>query len=476
MSELKTKTVNSAIWIFVQRVASRGISFFFMIFMTRLLLPSDYGMVGMLAVFLTIAQTIIDCGFGQALIRKQNRTAIDESTVFYSNILASIFCYLVLFIIAPFVGDFYQMPELCNILRVMSLSFVISSLSSIQVLIYTIQLDFKTQSIINVLSGILAGVFGLYLAYKGYGVWALVWQVIMSSFFITLFYWIVSKWHPVMAFSKESFKELFSFGSKILGAQLLNNIYANISPIFIGKAYSSSDLGLYTKGSQMIYFPVSMLVGVFESVTYPVLCKLQNSEEQMRDCFLRFIKIAAFILFPIMVLLGVLSKPLVLSLFGEKWSETANYMMLLCYPCAVVPIQVMNLNILKVVGQSDYVLRIEVIGKILGVLMLIIALPISIYAICYGTIIVATISLFLNTFFTSKFIKLSALSQLKVLFPSFILSIIVGAIVYLMIVFINSSWTQLLLGGVLGLSMYIGIAYLLQMTELKEFFSLLLKK
>lgn len=472
MSELKQKSVHGAFWLTIQRVASRGISFLFMIFMTRLLMPSDYGMIGLLAVFMTISQTLIDCGFGQALIRKQDRTVVEESTVFYFNIIASVFCYFLLFLIAPIIEQFYQMPGLGIILRVLSLSFVIRSLSSIQVLIFTINLDFKTQSIINVISGVLSGLSGLLLAYIGFGVWALVWQIILLSLFTTILFWVVSKWRPVIAFSKQSFKEMFSFGSKLLGAELLNNIYANISPIFIGKAYSSSDLGLYTKGSQMISFPVSMLIGVFENVTYPVLCQLQNNDERLLDCFRRFIKIASFVLFPIMILLGVLSKPLIISLFGDKWSETANYMMLLCYPWAIVPIQVMNLNILKVVGRSDLVLRLEIIGKILGVSMLLIALPISIYAICYGTILTTTIAFFLNTHYTSKFINLSIITQLKDMFPSFILSVFVGSTVFFIISLFNNSWVQLIVGALIGFFSYLGMSYLFKMRELKEFMTL----
>lgn len=468
MGELKSKTLHGMLWNGAQRFSATGIQFLFMIFMTRLLLPSDYGIVGMLAVFMEISSAFIDCGFGQAIIRKQNRTKIDESTVFYFNVIASVACWLILFAAAPFVADFYKMPELSSILRVLSFTLVISSLSSMHVLDYMIKLDFKTQSIVNVLCSVFSGIGGLVLAYNGFGVWALVWQRILSALFITVAYWIISSWHPIWAFSYTSFREMFGFGSKLLGSRLLNTVYANIAPIFIGRYYTSADLGLYSKAQQMISFPNNSVFSVVDTVSYPVLCQVQSDRTQLTLAYRKFQRLGAYLMFPVMVLLTVLSRPLIISLFGQKWEETAFYMVLLCLPWMLVPIQCNNLNLLKVVGKSNLIFRLEIIGKVLGLLMLLVTLPISIYAMCYGTIIVTSICFFVNAYYTSRFIDLSVFGQIKDLFNSLALSLLSGVGAYITAYFIQLDVMKVILGGIVGVLIYFGLSYLIKIREFTE--------
>ena len=468
MGELKSKTLHGMLWNGAQRFSATGIQFLFMIFMTRLLSPSDYGIIGMLAVFMEISSAFIDCGFGQAIIRKQNRTKIDESTVFYFNVVASVACWLILFAVAPFVAVFYKMPELCSILRVLSFTLVISSLSSMHVLDYMIKLDFKTQSIVNVLCSVFSGIGGIIFAYNGFGVWALVWQRILSASFITITYWFISSWHPIWAFSYASFREMFGFGSKLLGSRLLNSVYANIAPLFIGRYYTSADLGLYSKAQQMISFPNNSVFSVVDTVSYPVLCRVQSERAQLTLAYRKFQRLGAYLMFPVMVLLTVLSRPLIVSLFGAQWVETAFYMSLLCLPWMLVPIQCNNLNLLKVVGKSNLIFRLEIIGKVLGIIMLLITLPISIYAMCYGTIVVTIICFFINAYYTSRYVDLSVFGQLRDLFNSFALSIIAGSGAYLSANFLSSDILKVVIGGLVGVSLYVGLSYILKIREYNE--------
>ncbi len=476
MGELKNKTLKGFAWSTIQSLASTGISFFFMIFMTRLLAPKDYGMIGMVGVFMAVAGAFVECGFGQALIRRQNRTAVDESTVFYFNITASIVCYIILFLIAPFISSFYKMPELTIILRILALTLVIGSLSSVHVLMYKIEMNFKVPSLINLISGILTGCVGVYIASLGKGVWALVAQQLMSATFITIAYWTVSKWRPIRAFSVQAFREMFSFGSRLLGSRLLNVFYANISPMVIGRYYSAADLGLSSKGSSLAGFPAGILQSNILTVTYPALCKLQTDKESLALIYRKFIRASSFVLFPIMTCLAVVATPLMIFLFGEKWAESGVYMALACFPWMIVPAQCLNFNLLQVVGRSDLVLRLEIITKIMGVTMLCITLPISIKAMFYGTIVNTVLCLIINITYITKFVGMSAKDQFVDILRSAILAFAIGIVVYIGLYFVEGDFLKILIGSLTYFLLFGGIAVFIRMKEFHEIIDVFKRK
>lgn len=468
MGELKQKAVKGVAWNSIRSLCSTGINFIFMIFMTRLLTPDDYGMVGMLAVFTTIASAFIDCGFGQAIVRKQDRTVLDESTVYFFSIGASILCYLVIFLIAPWVGAFYEMPDLVLILRVMSLSLVVSSLYSVQALQYQIKLNFKTPSLIALSCNVFSGIVGLTLAYYGFGVWALVWQQLLSATFTAIVFIFVSEWHPIWGFSIKSFREMFAFGSNLLGARMLNIVYANISPVFIGKAYSAADLGLLSKGHSIAGFPANTIFGVLYTVSYPLLCKLQSDRKTLAEIYRRCIRVSSFVIFPVMTTLMVIGIPLMVFMFGDQWEESGKFLMLCCYPWMIVPVQSLNLCLLQVLGRSDLTLKLEIVGKILGVTMLVVCLPISIYAMCYGSIIVVSLCFFVNTHYTSDFIDLTLGQQMVDVGRSLGLSAVTGIVSYFIMTQFMSNLIQIIVGILSCIVIYLGFAFIFRMRELKE--------
>lgn len=467
MDGLKQRAIKGVTWNAIQSLTNKSISFLFLIFMARLLLPADYGMVGMLAVFIALADAFVNCGFGQAIIRKQDRTQTDESTVYYFSITASLICYAIIYIIAPFVGDFYNMPELSPLLRFLGLKIVISSLSSMHVLRYSIELNFKKPSIVKVCSNILSGIIGLYLAFSGYGVWALAIQQVLMALFSTILYIIISNWQPIWVFSWSSFREMFSFGSRLLGANLLNILYANMSAIFIGKAYSSADLGLYSKGQEMASYPSDILYGIVSAVSYPLLCTMQTDKNKMSMSYRQIIKIISFIIFPVMTIVCVLSQPIIITLFGEKWASSYIYLALLCYPYMLVPICTANFSILQVVGRSDLVLKLEIITKMMGGIMLIITLPISVTAMCWGTIVNVTLCVCINTYYTSRFVNVTQKQQLFDLIKPFISCIAIGAIIYVVTLIIDNNLIKLVIGVPLGLILYAGWSALIGSPEFK---------
>ena len=271
LSSLKQKTLSGVLWSCVERFSVQGIQFVIMVIMARILLPSDYGMIGMLAIFIAIAQTLIDSGFSNALIQKKDRSEIDYSTVFYFNIAVGIVLYFILFFSSPLIARFYNTPELTGLTRVLALNLFINSLAVVQRAILSIKIDFKTQAKASFSAAIISGIVGIVMAYTGFGVWSLAVQTVLNAFVNTVLLWIFSKWIPLKVFSFESFKKLFTFGSKLLASGLLDTIYRNIYTIVIGKKFASTDLGYFTRADQFAQFPSSNLTGIIQRVTFPVL-------------------------------------------------------------------------------------------------------------------------------------------------------------------------------------------------------------
>ena len=307
---LKKRAVNGVAWSAVERFSVQGLQFIMGLVLARLLLPSDYGLVGMLAIFLAISQTLVDSGFSSALIQKKNRNETDYSTAFFFNIGVGLFFYLILFFTAPLIADFYKISELSSLTKVIGINVFITSLAIVQRAKLTIKLDFKTQAKASLASIFIGGCVGIAMAYKGYGVWALVVQSLLRNGLNTLFLWLLSKWTPKVVFSKASFKELFSFGSKLLGAGLLDTIYRNIYLIIIGKIFSARELGFYTRAKQFQQLPSENITGIIQRVTFPVLSSIQDDDEKLLKAYRTFIKLSVFVVFPLMIGLAIVAEPL----------------------------------------------------------------------------------------------------------------------------------------------------------------------
>lgn len=467
-NNLKKKTLKGAIWASVERFSGQGIQFLVMIVMARLLSPADYGLVGMVVVFTAISQTLIDGGFSQALIRKQNRTDIDNSTAFYFNSAIGAILYILLYISAPVVADFYKEPSLTEVMRGISLTVVFNSLAIVQIALYTSRVDFKTQSKATITAAIISGIVGIVTAYNGAGVWALVYQQVSNSFLYCVLLWTFSRWYPKLCFSMSSFKEMFAFGSRILASSLLNTIYNNLYQLVIGKIFNASSLGHYSRASHFSDFPSANVSGVLQRVTYPVLCNLQNDDIKLADVYRKFIRISTFIIFPLMMILAGISKSFIFIVLGEKWMYCATLLTILCFSRMWYPIHHLNVNLIQAKGRSDLTLRIEVYKKIIGVLVLIISAPLGLLAMCYAAIINCLISLYINTFYTGKIIQIGFMEQMKDVFPSCILSFVVFLSISFLDKIIQDRIFMLIIGILLGSVLYIGLAFLFKFKELKE--------
>lgn len=473
---LKKKTVSGVFWSSVERFSVQGIQFVIMIVMARILLPADYGLIGMLAIFIAISQTVIDSGFSSALIRKINRTEEDYSTVFYFNIVVGIFLYAVLFVAAPWIARFYETPELTALTRVVALNLFLNSLAVVQRAILTIRIDFKTQAKASFSAALLSGGVGIALAYMGWGVWALAVQTVLNGAVNTGLLWVLSRWKPLRVFSWQSFRELFSFGSKLLLSGLLDTAYRNIYTIVIGKKFSSTDLGYFTRADQFAQFPSSNLTGILQRVTFPVLSEIQEDKERLAAAYRKFLRLSAYVIFPLMTGLAAVAVPFIRCLLTEKWDFTAVLLQILCLSFMWYPIHAINLNLLQVEGRSDLFLRLEVYKKVLGVVVLVVTIPMGLVAMCWGGLVSSLLALGINTYYTGRLIHVGLWKQLQDLLPSLFYSFSMAAVVFVVIGRVGHPWMKLGMGIAVGVVYYMLVSYLTDSRDFRELLLLVKRK
>lgn len=466
---LKQKTTKGIFWSTIERFSNQGMSFLFSVILARMLDPSDFGIIAMITIFFAVAQSFVDSGFSNALVRKTDRREEDFSTCFYFNIGVGIIAYIVLFLIAPLVASFYNQPILSPIIRITGLGVVLNSLCVVQQALFTIKIDFKSQAKVTLSATIISGIVGVILAYQGYGVWALVWQGVVLSLVRMGLLWLMSKWRPTTGFSKSSFNYLFGYGSKLLASGLLDTIYNNIYPIVIGKFYTPAQLGNYSRALSFAQLPSSNITSILQRVTFPVLSTIQDDIPRLQANYRRLLKLSAFIIFPLMTGLAAVAFPMIRLILTPKWEGCSLYLQIICFALMWYPIHAINLNLLQVKGRSDLFLRLEIIKKIVGVCIMCITIPLGITAMCIGMVASSLISLFINTYYTGKLINIGCLKQMRDLTPIFINSLIMGGIVYFSIQISDNDILQLSLSIIVGVLSYIGGASMITRSELKEF-------
>lgn len=460
-------------WTGLDRLGTRFIQFIIEILIARVLLPSDYGLIGMLAIFMVIAQTFIDSGFSNALIQKKDRNLNDYSTVFYFSIIVASFIYLVLFFSAPLIADFYNQPILCKVARVYLITLVINSFSITQTAKLTIDLNFKSQAVISILSIIISGSIGIYLAYSGFGVWALVWQGIAAAFVKTTGIWIASRWKPLLVFSKESFDRLFSFGSKLLASSLINNIYNNVSTLIIGKAFHSTELGFFTRAQQFCQLPTQTITNIVIKVNYPILAELQDNDEKLVESYKILLRTPIFILYPLLFGMSVLAVPMIEVILGEIWVPAAYLIPILCFGSLWDPLTSINLNLLYVKGLTNLVLKLEFIKKPIAFTLLFCSIPFGLKGICCAIAIYNLIAFAFNCYYTGKILDFGFFKQVKAIFPIFIYCIIMSIAVYASIYMFDLPKSKLFVGIAVGVISYFIVSFMSRDSSLFQILRLL---
>lgn len=463
------------LWSFAERFGYLFLQFVTNIILARLLTPTDFGLIGMMMVFVALSLTFIDGGFGAALIQKKVPNDNDYSTVFFINIVLAIVLYILLFLFSKNISIFYNQPQLTNLLKVLGIILIIDSFGIVQNNILIKNISFKKIAKIKIISAFIACVTAIIFAYKGFGVWSLIIQYLLNSIVRSFLLWLSTTWRPAFLFSKVSFKELFGFGSKLLAARFISELYIHMQSLIIGRIFSSADLGYYTQAKQLQQIPVQSLGTVVNSVTFPVYSSLQDDKEKLKEGVRKSLKSIVFINFPLMVLLTVVAKPLFILLYTDKWLPSVPYFQVLCIGFGMLLIvHNLNLSVIKSVGRSDWVLRLEIVKKIVGILLIIVGIKLQgIMGILYALTINSFLEFFLNGYYTGKAINYNIKMQIKDIAPTFFIAIITGVITYFFLNYYNlNNSTQLIIGLLIYAFIYLLFSFLLRVEALRTYFKI----
>lgn len=424
---LKQKTIKGVSWSFVEQILTRGANFIIGIILARLLSPSEFGLIGMLGIFMAVSQIFIDGGLTSALIQQKNPSDKDYSTVFIINLTMSLVFYLLLFVFAPQIAAFYNQPILKSLVRAVGLVLIIGAVSSIQGTLLTIRVDFKTKSYISIIASLSSGIVGIVCAYRGMGVWSLVIQSLFSATMVTLMTHLFVRWMPRLVFSKESFHRLFSYSSKILAASLINVAYDNAYPMVIGKKFTVASVGEYTRASQFPGMANSTVISAMNRVAFPILSKVQDDDARLLDVFEKYTKITCFLVFPVLMGLCGCARPLVSLLLKEQWLDCVPLMQIICFSFLSYGLTQLNLNLLYVKGRSDLVLRLEIIKKSVAFAILFGSMFFGVKGMCYGQVLNALVDLLFTSFFSNKILSYNIVRQVKPVVPYLLASMVVLA-------------------------------------------------
>ncbi|WP_196888889.1 lipopolysaccharide biosynthesis protein [Aureivirga sp. CE67] len=469
MNDLKKKALNGVSWSFLDNIANSGITFLVGLVLANILSPAEFGMVGIITIFIAISNSIMDSGFSNALIRKKDATNTDYNTIFIFNLILGTILSLLLFISAPTIGYFFHQKEaLTPLVQGMSIILIINSLGIVQRTLLVKKVDFKTQTKISLIASCISGIIGIIMALKGYGVWSLIAQQISRQSLTTIFLWIFNKWRPAFEFSIESFKELFGFGSKLLISGLIDTIYKNAYAVVIGKYYTDAQLGQYDQAQKFNTIFSSNLTNIIQRVSYPVLCKIQDEETRLKTTYQKVIKYTMIITFACMLGLAAVAKPLLLFLVGEKWLEATEYLQIICFVGMMYPLHSINLNILQVKGRTDLFLRLEIIKKIIAIGPIIIGIFFGIKFMLIGGVLTSFIAYFLNTYYSSDLINYGIGEQIKDIIPSFVVSLIVAFFMWSITMLNYPNWATLIIQIITGGTLAILIYELLKLPEYLE--------
>jgi len=456
---LAGKTVNGMVWKFLEKFGSQIMMLVIQIVLARILLPEEYGLVGLLSVFISISDVIILQGLTTALIQKKNPDETDFSSVFFANLVISILLYLVLFFLSPLIAQFYNEPLLTDIMRILSLNIIIGAIPAVHNAVLSRDLDFK-KSFFRRMADVLAqGIVGITLAVLGWGVWAMVFSKVVGTAIGAMVLCVTVRWRPKKLFSFVSVKSLFSFSSKILGTNLLNTIFNNINSLIIGKFYTPTDVGHYQRGQQIPQVTMGALDGSMTEVLYPAFSKAQSDLAVLKNALRKSVNMSMFVVLPVLMGLLVVAEPLTLILLTEKWLPSVPFMQLTCVACMFWPLS-HRTHALNALGKSGVTFKISIIGKAITLIAIFVCVGFGIYAIMIGTIIASTINLFITSCFVKKHIGYTLMELAKDVLPSLTLSLVMGAGVYALSLLRLNLYLQLVIQVILGCVIYVLGAYI----------------
>lgn len=475
MSILKDKAIKGIAWSFVDNLANSGITFLVGIVLARLLSPEEFGILGLITVFIAVSNSIIDSGFSQALIRKNDVKQIDYNTVFFFNLGVGLILFIILFFSSSYIAFFFKEPRLVDVTRVMSSILIINGLSIIHRTILTKNIDFKLQTKISLIASLFSGVVGIGMAYYGMGVWSLVGQILSKQLLYTILMWTLNIWWPKFEFSKSSFNEMFNFGSKLLVSGLIDTIYKNVYYLIIGRYYTAGELGQYTRAEQFSIIFSANLTAIIQRVSYPVLSSIQNDDLRLKEAYRKVIKSTMLVTFALMLGLAAVAKPLIIILIGEKWLLAVPFLQIICLSEMLYPLHAINLNILNVKGHSGIILKLEVIKKIIAIPVILAGIFFGIKYMLWCSVVSSVLAYFLNSYFSAPFLNYSTKEQLKDISPALIISLIVSSIMWTFTLLNLPNLITLIIQFSVGIILTVALCEFTKLSEYLEMKFILMK-
>ncbi len=467
-SSLKSKTVTGVGWSAADAIAGQGVSFLVSLVLARLLSPSEYGLIGIVMIFITILGGFVDCGFSNALIRKKEVTDNDYNTMFITNMVMSAAVFLILFFCAPLVADFFERQEVTSLLRVLSLTVVIQSVSLVQNTILTKRIDFKTKTKATVIAAIISGTVGITTAFCGWGVWALAAQQITSQIVNTLCLCVLNRWLPKFSFNGESFRYMWGFGWKMMLSGFLDRTWGQLYQSVVGKCYAPETLGQYSRSKLFAQIFSQNFTSIIQRVTYPALAEVQDDKQRMMTAYRKIIKVSMFVTAVCMISLGAISEPFIYCLIGEQWHQAATFLPLICVSMSLYPLHAINLNMLQIQGRSDIFLVLEIVKKVIAIGPICLGIFIDIYWMLAGSIVTGIIAFFLNSYYTGRDLGYSSWQQLKDVAPSYGIALMIAVSVYFLKYLPVSNFVILPVQLVIGAAVFFGICNIFKPQEYQE--------
>lgn len=456
---LKQKTISALIWSFIDAVASKGIQFLVGIILARILFPREFGLIGMISIFISVSESFVNSGFKTALLRKKDCSQKDYSTAFYFNVVLGIFFYILIYLSAPRISIFFKEPEIERVLQILGVVVIIDSLTIVQKTILHKSMNFRALAKVSLFAGLISGGSSVFLAHRGFGVWSIVALRLINQIIVTSSMWVLNRWRPDLVFSIKSFKSLFNFGSKILFTSQLNNIYNNVLYIVIGKFYSASELGYFTRANQFKSMFSEELSGIVNRVSFPILVSLNDDNEQLKDKYRLLIKCVAFLSFHLMIGLAAISKSLVVVMIGERWLPSVPYLQLLCMSGLFFAVNYINSNLLQVQGNATRFMWLEVIKVSISIPFIVFGAYFGVENIVIGLFIVALVTYIINSNWSGGSIDYPFRSQMRDLFPNFCSAGFMGMVLLVLgYILVLPHWLLLLIQTLVGILIVITIS------------------
>lgn len=478
---LQKKAKSSIIWTLLEALFVKGFTLFITIILARLLTPEDFGLMGLMTVFITIATVVVESGLGTSIIRDNNADSVDFSTVFFGNLALSLFVYPIIFFLAPFIATYFEQPILSILIRVYSISIIISAFYSIQEKLLMKELAFKELTILSFPGVLLGAVIAIIMAYYGCGVWSIIGMQLSTQTIKALVIWFKSTWRPSWLFSVEKLKFHFNFGYKLVISSIIKTLVNELYTVVIGKQFSIQTLGLYTQAKNMRSYPVTLLSGIISKVTYPLLSKIKEDNEKISKIYQSILRSVFFVITPLMLGMMVVAKPLFLILFSEKWVGVVPYFQILAVSSILTPIHEFNINVFNIYGRSDLFLKLEIIKVVMIFIAVLCGIYFGIYGLLWSIVISSYVGLFVNTHYSGNLISYKTIHQLKDMLPIFIIGFLASAAGYFVLKTLShfNNVFQLVITLFVFLVVYFGVNILTKnksMLEVIQFTKIFIKK